>query len=517
MSGFRLKFSSVLILSAVVTLIIFSSTEVTAKDFSKPQVTNSRWYPSYHIAAPSGWINDPNGFSCFNGEYHFFYQHYPYDVKWGSMHWGHVVSKDLVHWKHLPIAIAPDKLYDASGGCFSGSALEKDGKLYLMYTGHVDLPVPNKDGTNRIETQNIAVSDDGINFEKISANPVIYVPADKGDISANDFRDPKIWAHGEKFYCVVGSRNKAETIGQVLLFESPDLEKWTFKNIAARSEGNQGDMWECPNFAEIDGRDVLILSPMNIKAEGKKFLNLQQSGYMLGDLNYDTGIFTHEEFEMLDCGFDFYAPQILQAPDGRCILIAWLDMWGTPMPEQADGWAGQMTVPRELHIKDGKIFSMPVKELELLRGEKISYENLSLSKATKLDGVRGEVGELLMTVDLTKSKNFSVELRSFGNEKTVLSYDKATGIIKLNRDKSGKILTGEREVKISSAAEMKLQIFIDRSSLEIFVNDGEAVFSTRLYPKENSKDIIFVPTQGALHLKSVTFYNLHEGIPQPKF
>ena len=510
---FRVKFSRLWIL-AVASLMMFAST-AAAKELSKPTVTNSRWYPRYHIAAPSGWINDPNGFSVFNGEYHFFYQHYPYDVKWGSMHWGHVVSKDLAHWEHLPIAIAPDKLYDASGGCFTGSAVAHDGKLYLMYTGHVDLPVPTQDGINRIETQNIAVSDDGINFAKLAANPVLYVPADKGDISPNDFRDPKVWKHGDKFYAVVGSRNKAETIGLALLFESPDMENWTFKNIMARSEGNQGDMWECPNFAEIDGQDALIISPMNIKAEGKKFLNLQQSGYMLGKMNYDTGIFMHGEFDLLDYGFDFYAPQILQTAE-RCILIGWLDMWGTPLPEQADGWAGQMTVPRELNIRDGKIISTPVKELELLRGEKVSYENLSLAKATKLDGISGDVGELLATIDLTRSKNFSIELRRAGNEKTVLSYDKATGIIKLNRDKSGQSLTGEREVKIAPAAEMKLQIFLDRSSLEIFINEGEAVLSTRLYPKENAKDIIFVPTQGALSLKQVTFYNLREGIPQPK-
>ena len=511
MNGLRAKLIRLIIMS----FVIFSATTVDAKDLTRPTVTNARWYPSYHIAAPAGWINDPNGFSYFNGEYHFFYQHYPYDVKWGPMHWGHVVSKDLVHWERQPVAIAPDKLYDASGGCFSGSALEHDGKLYLMYTGHVDLPVTTKDGANRIETQNIAVSEDGINFTKLAANPVLFVPADEGDISINDFRDPKVWAHNGKFYAIVGSRNKAETVGQVLLFESPDMESWSFKSIAARSEGNQGDMWECPNFAVVDGQDVLILSPMNIKPEGKKFLNLQQSGYMLGEMNYDTGIFTHGEFDMLDAGFDFYAPQILQAPDGRTIMIGWLDMWDTPMPEQADGWAGQMTVPRELHLRDGKIVSTPVKELELLRGEKISYENLSLNKATKLDGVRGDVGELLTTVDLTRSKNFSIELRSSGSEKTVLSFDKSTNVLKLNRDKSGKALSGEREVTLAPADEMNLRIFLDRSSMEIFVNDGEAVFSTRLYPKQNSDGIIFVPTKGTLNLKQVTFFALNAGLPAP--
>ena len=507
----RAKFFCALILAAFVL-----TASASAKDLTKAQVTNARWYPSYHMAAPAGWINDPNGFSVFKGEYHFFYQHYPYDVKWGPMHWGHAVSKDLVHWEHLPVALAPDKLYDASGGCFSGSALEHAGKLYLMYTGHVDLPVPTAEGINRIETQNLAVSSDGVNFSKIAANPVLFVPADKGDISGNDFRDPKMWAHGRKYYAVVGSRNKAETVGQALLFESTDMEHWSFKSIMARSEGNQGDMWECPNFATIDGQDVLILSPMNVKAEGNKFLNLQQSGYMLGEMNYGTGIFTHGAFESLDAGFDFYAPQILQAPDGRCILIGWLDMWGTPMPEQADGWAGQMTVPRELHIRDGKIISTPIKELEALRWEKVSYENLAFNKATKLDGVRGDVGELLATVDLTRSRNFSIELRSSGSEKTVLSYDKATRIVKLNRDKSGKALRGEREIKLAPADEMKLQIFIDRSSLEIFINDGEAVFSTRVYPKDKSQDIVFVPTQSMMALKQVTFYLLGEGIAQPK-
>lgn len=485
-----------------------------AKGLTKPKVTNLRWYPSYHIAANEGWINDPNGLCFYNGKYHVFYQHHPYDVKWGPMHWGHVASKDLAHWERLPIAIAPDKTYESNGGCFSGSAIEKDGKFYLMYTGHVELAIPAADGTYRIETQNIAVSDDGINFTKLAANPLIHAPIDKGDIDANDFRDPKVWEHDGKYYAIVGSRSRDKIIGQALLFESPDLENWTFKSIMARSEGNQGDMWECPNFAEIDGREVMILSPMNIRSEGKKFLNHQQSGYMFGEMNYETGIFTHGEFEIFDYGFDFYAPQVMQAPDGRRILIAWLDMWSTPMPEQADGWAGQMTIPRELHIKDGKIISTPVKELELLRGKKVSYENLLLDEPTKFEGVSGEVGELLATIDLTKGKNFSIELRRSDSEKTVLNYD--NGTIKLNRDNSGEALNGEREVTISAAAELKLQIFIDRSSLEIFVNGGEAVLSTRVYPKEDSKEIVFVPTQDGLSLKQVTFYELNEGIPQPK-
>ena len=126
------------------------------------------------------------------------------------MHWGHVCSKDLVHWQHLPVAIEPDHIYDASGGCFSGSGIEKDGKLYLMYTGHVDLPIISLDYADRIESQNIAVSSDGVHFEKIAENPVFYAPKHK-EISQSDFRDPKVWEHNGKYYALVGSRTPTKT------------------------------------------------------------------------------------------------------------------------------------------------------------------------------------------------------------------------------------------------------------------------------------------------------------------
>ncbi len=512
-------------LAAAITagcLIMPVSSQVEAAVERTPvTVTNARWYPLYHIAPYAGWANDPNGFCVYKGEYHFFYQHYPYDTKWGPMHWGHVVSKDLVHWEHLPVALEPNSIYDASGnggGCFSGSALEKDGKLYLMYTGHVDLPVLTPEGVDRIESQNIAISDDGITFEKYAGNPVLYAPSNLGDIHGGDFRDPKMWKHGDTYYVVIGSKNKAGDRAQMLLFESKDMLDWKFKSIMAYSQGNEGTMWECPNFAEIDGQEAIIMSPIGMKPEGKKYLNFFQAGYMIGKMNYDTGVFTHGKFDTLDYGFDFYAPQVTQTPDGRCILIGWLDMWDPPtgniFSEYVDGWSCQMTVPRELHIKDGKIISVPVPELESLRIAEKSYRNVNITKKTKLDGVRGETGELLATIDTKSAKGFSIELRSGGNEKTVLSYDKSSGILKLNRDKAGGNVKGEREVKISGN-KINLQIFLDRSSIEIFVNGGEAVMSTRVYPKTTAQDIVFIPNGGTVNLENVTFYTLGEGIPQP--
>ena len=471
------------------------------------KVTNLRWYPVYHIAAPAGWVNDPNGFCFFNGEYHFFYQHYPYGVEWGPMHWGHVVSKDLVNWKHLPIALAPDKDYD-NDGVFSGSGIVKDNKFYLMYTGHIMLPENDPSGHKHVQKQCLAVSDDGINFVKSEKNPVIDVPKNL-DMSGGDFRDPKVWEREGKFYVVLGSKTSDGKHGEILIYESDDLENWKFKSISARAEGNQGEMWECPNFAEINGKDILILSPIGIKPEGKKFLNNVDVIYFVGKLDYSTGIFSHGELGIVDYGFDFYAPQLTQTPDGRNVLIGWLQMWHVPQPEQADGFAGLMTVPREMKIVGDKLFTPPIKELETLRTSEKIYSDLKIDKATKLDGVSGAVGELCLTVDA--KEKFSVELR--GTAK--ISFD--SGILKFVRDGSGdEKLAGEREVKISAGDEIKLQIFLDKSSVEIFANDGEAVLSSRIYPQETSQEIIFVPAENNFSIKEVKFYNLAQSFPNPK-
>ena len=468
---------------------------------------NQRWYPVYHIAAPYGWINDPNGFSFFNGEYHFFYQHYPYDTQWGPMHWGHVVSKDLAYWNHLPVALAPDQKYDVdyTGGCFSGSGIVKDDKLYLIYTAHHE----TKDG-KRTETQALATSTDGVNFVKSNKNPIIKIP--KGnDFSPVDFRDPKVWEHDGKYYLIVGSKTTDNpSIGEIMFFQSDNLEDWTYKGIADKSKNaDEGFMWECPNFAEVDGQDVLILSPM-VNVNGKE---THKVVYTIGKMDYNAGKFSRGEFDSLDYGFDFYAPQVMQAPDGRCLMVGWMDTWDIEIVEKTsgDGWACMMTVPRELHIKDGKIISTPVKELEKLRKDGKTYNDCTLDKETQLDGVRGNVGELLMNVDTKESPSFKIKLRASASEETVLSYDKSSGTFSVNRDKAGKGPGGVNEVKLAPSDNLKIQIFLDKSSVEVFLNDGEAVISQRIYPQENSQDIIFVPN-GKLKLKDVAFYNLDKAL-----
>ena len=469
------------------------------------RVTNTRWYPKYHIAAPAAWINDTNGLCFYKGQYHCFYQHHPHSAQWGPMHWGHAVSDDLIRWKHLPIALAPTNDYDRDG-CFSGSAIEKDGRLYLFYTGNI----PNE------QNQNMAFSDDGVHFEKYEHNPVIVAPDDKDlDIFRPDFRDPKVWQRGDTYYMVIGSRTKDKMRGQALLYESEDLYDWKFKSVMMRAEGNEGDMAECVNLASVEGKDVMIFSPQGIKRVGNMYKNLFQSGYFIGKLDYETGIFVHGDFELLDYGFDFYAPQITKIPDGRTIMIGWLQSWFTPMTEDVDGWAGLMTVPREVHVKNGKVVTPPIKELAGLRLSEKSFDNLVFYEDTKFDGVEGDTGELIMDIDLAETKDFEIDLRVSDEEKSVITYDAALRLFKFNRDKAGAGGDGEREVKLPPADTMNLHIFLDRSSIEIFINDGEYVLSNRVHPRTVANGINFIPTSGTFKIDSLKFYTLGEGIPQP--
>ncbi|MDE6063181.1 MAG: glycoside hydrolase family 32 protein, partial [Lachnospiraceae bacterium] len=207
--------------------------------------------PIFHLSPRVGWMNDPNGFSYYKGEYHLFYQYHPYDSFWGPMHWGHAVSRDLLHWEYLPAALAPDMPYDKDG-CFSGSALAlSDGSHLLLYTGV--RKEPQADGSFRdVQTQCVAIGD-GREFEKMPDNPVLTEKELPEGGSRYDFRDPKAWL-GEDgiYYCVVGNCTE-DYDGQILLYSSADGIHWKYESILVKNNGRFGKMWECPDFFELDG------------------------------------------------------------------------------------------------------------------------------------------------------------------------------------------------------------------------------------------------------------------------
>lgn len=467
--------------------------------------------PVFHLAPRVGWLNDPNGFSFYNGEYHMFYQYHPYNTQWGPMHWGHAVSSDMLNWKYCPAAIAPDEEYDQNG-CFSGSAVElPDGKHLLMYTGVKE--TKQADGTVEIRQTQCAAIGDGMDYVKYSGNPVIGTDAIPKEFSKEDFRDPKIWKEKDGSYrCVVGNRTD-DGSGSVLLYRSDDGLKWSFVSVLDRCNNKYGKMWECPDYFELDGKSVLLVSPQDMETQGTDFHCGNETVYIIGELDSKTNTLIREEIQRVDFGIDFYATQTLEAPDGRRIMTAWLQSWDTTS-DRIDKckWFGQLIVPRELHIQDGRLIQNPVRELEALRKNPVEYKGEIIESRKTLDGVSGRVIDMVLEVkpcDGEMYKSFSVEVAADGNHRTLIEYNQEISVISIDRSMSGsrRDVVHKREHKVRDRqGEIKLRLVMDRYSVELFVNDGEQAMSICIYTPQ-SADKIFFNAEGTVNL-NVKKYDL---------
>ena len=463
------------------------------------EVTNERYRLGYHVMAKSGWINDPNGFVYYKGYYHIFYQHHPYTAEWGPMHWGHARSKDLIHWENLPIALTPGSEEDKDG-CFSGTAIVKDDILYLVYTGHHYYE--GDDNPDHFwQNQNLAYSIDGINFKKYKNNPIIEKPPED---NTHHFRDPKVWEHDGKYYQLLGSQAN-DGLGRVILYSSDDLLEWQYLGEIdhAKSEEAEGFMWECPDFFCLNGEDILLCSPQGILPQQTQFLNLYNTGYFLGDLDYkNVGFKRNSQFIELDKGHDFYAAQTMLAPDGRRILIGWMAMWENEMPEQKDGWSGALTLPRELVLSKNQMLMRPIKELESLRMEKSNSQQFQLNDLYLLSNITDHSEIELELSNIDKDSFFNIHFKdNYNNSFLTLDYSNSNLILNTSKTADKRYATKDLSEKC------EIRIFIDKSSIEIFINDGEIVFTERYYIENNpqvqiegSEDI--VGNQNVYQLKS---------------
>ena len=451
--------------------------------------------PAFHVTGGIGWINDPNGFSCYKGEYHLFFQYHPYDVKWGPMHWGHVKTRDFIRWERLPVALAPDAAYDQDG-CFSGSAVElPDGRQLLMYTG-----VHRKrreDGVmEEYQTQCVAVGD-GIDYEKFEGNPLLTGKDLPEGGSVLDFRDPKIWREADGSYrCVVGNR-AADGSGAILLYESGDAFHWRYAGTIDASRGEYGKMWECPDFFPLDGKQVLLTSPQEMLPLGLEF----HAGYgaicILGSWDSREKRFDRERVHSIDYGIDFYAPQTLQAYDGRRIMIAWMQNWtNANCHPYGVRIFGEMTLPRELSVKNGRLIQNPVRELENYHGHRVAYNDVLVTGETNIQGVSGRV--LDMTVSVRPAGNsyhwFKLHIAKDGEHVTTIRYKPDCSTVRVDRTRCGirydAVHVRDFLVRPQSGA-VKLRLVMDRHSLELFVNDGEQAASFIIYTPETADSISF--------------------------
>ena len=446
--------------------------------------------PSFHLCAPIGWINDPNGFSTFNNEYHLFYQYHPYDVVWGPMYWGHSKTNDFIKWEQLPIALAPEASYDM-GGCFSGSALEYDGKHVIMYTGVLDNKDENGERVVR-QTQCIAIGD-GENYEKLECNPVITHEMLPEGSSLEDFRDPKIWREGEEFYCVVASRSN-DGSGQILMYKSNNLKEWEFVTIVDNSKNKVGRMWECPDLFSLNGKGVLIISPQEVKATKDGFHNGSNTAYLIEKYDNEKKSFERESCNVIDFGLDFYAPQTVESIDGRRIMIGWMHSWENRIVPGNFKWCGMMTMPRELTIRDGCLIQNPIREIENYYKNTVEYNNLIIKDEVSLDGIFGRELDITIDIDGSQAEEFKIKLAKNNEYETIISFNSKKNIIEFDRSYSGNYgdILHKREMKVRDKnGKVKMRLIIDKYSVEIFANDGEQVMTSTFYTPLEATGITF--------------------------
>ncbi len=467
-----------------------------ARDFEAqygPRIPESE-RPTFHATPTIGWMNDPNGFSFYKGECHLFYQYHPYSNEWGPMHWGHLKTKDFLHWERLPAAIAPDQEYDASG-CFSGGAVElPDGRQLLMYTGV--RRSRNAEGFIKdVQTQCVAIGD-GVDYEKYDLNPVL----DGKDLpeggSTIDFRDPKVWREGDAFFAVIGNRTEDDS-GAVLMYRSADGLKWDFVRTLDRCCNQYGRMWECPDFFPLDGKQVLLTSPQEMNPIGLEFHAGNGTLCLMGSYDPEKG-FTRERVQAIDYGLDFYAPQTLLAPDGRRIMTAWMQNWATVGAKPYHcRWFGQMTLPRELSIRNGQLCQAPVRELENYRGPAVVHRRISVCGETNLPGVQGRMVDMTVTVRPMGQGSyrwFRLHVAKDGQHDTMIRYKPDESTLKIDRTRSGlpyDIVHTRSFLVRPNDGQIKLRIILDRFSVEVFVNDGEQAASTVIYTRQEADAITF--------------------------
>ncbi|QOS78740.1 sucrose-6-phosphate hydrolase [Paenibacillus sp. JNUCC31] len=442
------------------------------------------WRQHYHIQPITGLLNDPNGFSYYQGYYHLFYQWFPLGTEHGMKYWYHTRSTDLVNWEDVGIGIQPGDTYD-SHGAYSGSAIEKEGQLYLMYTGNT-----RDSSWIRHPYQCLAIMDESGSITKVDQPVISEVPAGYTE----HFRDPKVWKHGDTYYGVIGAQREDET-GCTVLYRSSDLRNWTFLGEIQTQLPKFGYMWECPDYMELQGQGVLIFSPQGIERQGDWYNNIFQSGYLIGEpLDLQTRHFKHGPFQELDRGFDFYAPQTMQSPDGRRILVGWMGLPDLEYPTDERGWAHCLTIPRQLSLREGKLIQQPVSEMVKLRGGKEGKHMVSTlhNETRSFAEFAGVAYELKCEIRDVDAEVVGIELRAGAEEKTVLQYDRLAQKVILDRSRSGAALAdqnGNVRRCVLNADVLKFHVFMDSSSVEIFVNDGEEVFTSRIFPSKESVEI----------------------------
>jgi fructan beta-fructosidase len=475
---------------------------------------NEPYRPQYHFSPPEHWMNDPNGLVYYDGEFHLFYQHNPADVVWGAMHWGHAVSTDLVNWQNLPIALNPDAL----GNIFSGGAVvDRDNTAGFGANALVAIFTHDQGGEQR---QSLAYSTDkGGTWTKYAGNPVLKTPN-----NLKNFRDPKVFWYDEG---ATGHWVMAVAAGNIILFyTSPDLKNWATASGFGLGYGSIAGVWETPDLFKlpVDGgpntRWVLSVGVGNGAPAGGTGVQ-----YFVGNFDGKTFVSENPKQAILwaDFGADFYAAQDWNnAPDGHHIWTAWMNNWTYAQNIPTSTWRGALTLPRELALITApqgiRLVQRPITELQRLRGEHWGWQDQTIPVGDHLlDGADGDALEISADFQVdaaTRADRFGLRVRVGKDEYTTIGYATKNQMLFVDRGQSGQVDFSPNFTKIDTvkmepiAGGIRLHIFVDRASVEVFGNDGLVTITDQIFPASNSLGVATFADGGQVLLKSLEIYKL---------
>jgi fructan beta-fructosidase len=514
----------------LIAIILIASCSGRKKKKPTSESTLSTYYqeqyrPQFHFSPEANWMNDPNGLVYFDGEYHLFYQYYPDSTVWGPMHWGHAVSRDLIHWKHLPIALYPDSL----GYIFSGSAVvdltntsgfgsADNPPMVAIFTYHN--PVLEKSGSIKFQNQGIAYSlDKGRTWLKYSANPVLKNPG------IRDFRDPKMfWNEKAKKWNLIMA-----VYDRVHIYSSSNLKKWTFESEFGSGIGAHGGVWECPDLfpLKVEGGETekwVMLVSINPGGPNKG----SATQYFTGEFDGHTFVPDESGEKWIDWGRDNYAGVTwsnIPVSDGRRIFIGWMSNWNYATVVPTSVWRSALTIPRELSLKleDGHYFltSKPVTELGNLRiaTDTININQLRFSgeKEIPTGNLLLMQSELLFGFNLSENRvdSLGIILENSFKERFIIGYSLIKKQFYIDRRNAGnsdfsKEFAGISVAPYKAGSVLKMHLLIDASSAELFVDDGRLVMSTLVFPSDKFTRLKLFSKGGTGSLNKAAFHGLEK-------
>ncbi|WP_251033707.1 glycoside hydrolase family 32 protein [Bacillus sp. ISL-75] len=480
------------------------------------QLYKEKYRQQFHFSPEEKWMNDPNGMVFFNNEYHLFYQYHPFGTTWGPMHWGHAVSKNLIHWEQLPIALFPDE----HGEIFSGSAVvdwnntsglfQNGPGLVAIYTSADNYP----DSDRPRQRQSLAYStDNGRTWTKFEGNPVL------SDVNITDYRDPKVFWHEEtnKWVMVLATGQS------ITIYTSPNLKDWEFASEFGNNSGSHDGVWECPDLFQlpVDGDEsiqkwVLLVSI----GDNHEFKEGSRTQYFIGQFDGTTFVNDNSDETILwmDYGRDNYAGvswSDIPAEDGRRIYIGWMSNWRYANQVPTEDWRSAMTLPRVLSLASNeagvRLKQKVAAEIETIRKSSEVYQDLTVeANQPAIFNMFSPLMEVSIQLENQTSNSFGIVFQNSEDVNTVIRYDAEKEMLLVDRTKAGDNSFSESFPAVQEAYVKleNLQIIIDTSSIEVFANDGKVAFTSLIFPNQPYEKIVLFSNEGNIRVSSLKLTEL---------